>query len=228
MDKSATRLARRVLKLYRELGPEVQRRAYRLNATCREGCSHCCYQFTPTTLAEAAAMVEHLLARPDGDAALDRALESAQVVASRLPAPSVHSPERTDQYSSLGLSCPLLTEDGRCSVYAARPFACRTHFVRSDPELCDVRRGLAEIMIIGMGDLHIGGMKRIAHVLHLEGYPSLWLAPLPVMLLSAAVLVRQGPDAFEASIKASSGTVFDPSAWDSLDMTLLSAVSVRI
>lgn len=25
-------------------------------------------------------------------------------------------------------SCPLLSPDGRCSIYAARPFACRTHF----------------------------------------------------------------------------------------------------
>ena len=25
-------------------------------------------------------------------------------------------------------SCPLLAPDGRCSIYASRPFACRTHF----------------------------------------------------------------------------------------------------
>lgn len=25
-------------------------------------------------------------------------------------------------------SCPLLREDGRCSIYESRPFGCRTHF----------------------------------------------------------------------------------------------------
>ena len=25
-------------------------------------------------------------------------------------------------------ACPLLDEDGRCRIYASRPFGCRTHF----------------------------------------------------------------------------------------------------
>jgi hypothetical protein len=28
-------------------------------------------------------------------------------------------------------TCPLLSDDGRCSVYEARPFGCRTHFCRA-------------------------------------------------------------------------------------------------
>lgn len=33
-------------------------------------------------------------------------------------------------------ACPLLADDGRCSVYASRPFACRVFAAFDDPVLC--------------------------------------------------------------------------------------------
>jgi hypothetical protein len=39
------------------------------------------------------------------------------------------------EYWAAQLACPFL-EQGRCSIYPARPFACREHHVLSDPRLC--------------------------------------------------------------------------------------------
>ena len=36
-------------------------------------------------------------------------------------------------------TCPLLSRDGRCSVYAARPFGCRTFFCERAESLAPVR-----------------------------------------------------------------------------------------
>jgi hypothetical protein len=41
-------------------------------------------------------------------------------------------------YHALYVTCPFLGDDHRCTVYADRPLACRTHLVLSPPELCEL------------------------------------------------------------------------------------------
>lgn len=36
----------------------------------------------------------------------------------------------------MNIECPLL-KNSKCSVYDIRPISCSTHFVTSDPRLCD-------------------------------------------------------------------------------------------
>jgi Fe-S-cluster containining protein len=54
-------------------------------------------------------------------------------------------------------SCPLLSADGRCTVYDGRPFGCRTHFCKpaggpyARREVIDLIRRLEEI------DARLGG-----------------------------------------------------------------------
>ncbi len=54
-------------------------------------------------------------------------------------------PERGDG------ACPLLKDDGKCLIYADRPFGCRTHFCRAAggpyarAEVIDLIRKLEEI-----------------------------------------------------------------------------------
>jgi hypothetical protein len=35
--------------------------------------------------------------------------------------------------------CPLLSDDGRCRIYASRPFGCRTFFCERRPHRADVQ-----------------------------------------------------------------------------------------
>jgi hypothetical protein len=37
----------------------------------------------------------------------------------------------------LNMSCPVLSPEKRCLAYKVRPGMCSTHFVSSDPKLCD-------------------------------------------------------------------------------------------
>jgi Fe-S-cluster containining protein len=86
---------------------------------CRAGCAFCCHQFevhlSPLEALHVADYVRHtfdearrdaLLARIDKHEAQRRGVNPRDAAFHRLP-------------------CPLL-EDGRCSVYAVRPFICRS------------------------------------------------------------------------------------------------------
>lgn len=46
----------------------------------------------------------------------------------------LRKPQKRHLPSLVDASCPLLSQDGRCRIYASRPFGCRTHF-------CDRRSG---------------------------------------------------------------------------------------
>ncbi|MEW5851083.1 MAG: YkgJ family cysteine cluster protein [Myxococcota bacterium] len=86
-------------------------------ARCDEGCADCCRSRPPLVSREEAALVMEELGRlPEEMHAEIR--RRAREIAVRLAGGD--EPE---------FACPLLVEDGgipRCSVYAARPYACRT------------------------------------------------------------------------------------------------------
>lgn len=66
---------------------------------CAAGCSGCCRTRSALPV-EALPLLDHLMRLPAAD---------------RIPP------------AARGESCPFLLEGGRCSVFAARPFVCRTH-----------------------------------------------------------------------------------------------------
>jgi Fe-S-cluster containining protein len=84
---------------------------------CRAGCDHCCHQVVSITPPEALAIVEYLRKTLAQD-------ELARVAARVSRA---HEQTRglsvSERYSS-DHPCPFL-ESGRCSIYEARPLACR-------------------------------------------------------------------------------------------------------
>ncbi len=99
---------------------------------CRKGCSACCSESLYVSEAE----VDHLL---EPLSPVERA-----EVAGRLPAwlaateaiRAVKMPDAT-AYRFLSVPCPLL-KNNLCSVYARRPFGCRTFFATGDPENCEL------------------------------------------------------------------------------------------
>lgn len=87
---------------------------------CKEGCAHCCYMAVEITTEEAKAIAD-----ASGKALLTPAVFNQE------PDPAKYE----------GTPCPLLVND-RCSVYAARPMACKLHnSVDEDNLLCQIVPG---------------------------------------------------------------------------------------
>jgi hypothetical protein len=84
---------------------------------CKSGCAWCCYQGVALIPIEAVVIARHIEAHftPEERAALDERLARTHEKTASL---SVHERAR------LMLACPFLVE-GRCSIYAVRPFRCR-------------------------------------------------------------------------------------------------------
>lgn len=107
MDARArTRLRRHLALVDQGVAPVVTR--YREHIECRAGCSDCCRQrFTIPTI-EAELLLEGLDAA-DAD-------RRAAIVARA----HAHHPAQGDP-------CPVLDDDGRCSLYEHRPRICRKY-----------------------------------------------------------------------------------------------------
>lgn len=90
----------------------------KLRAACKEGCAYCCQGVrVAVTIAEVARAVDHARAYLEPEA-LAHVEERA-----RDNAPRTHG--ATARGYPLRLACALLGDDGRCTVYAARPMMCR-------------------------------------------------------------------------------------------------------
>jgi len=98
-------------RLADQLGPATQG-----IAPCRDGCAHCCH--TPVLLSRVEAEV---IAKETG---------------ATLQTPRDRSMMNRTNRAYIGVPCPFLRES-RCSIYASRPFVCRTHYnLDADNLLC--------------------------------------------------------------------------------------------
>jgi len=118
--------------------------------TCRAACNACCRQLVVVSPLEAHAIAAHVDAKPDlrERIAARQAFWRERVAADPDLAPRLDAFTAHDGYVSgeeggalelsywrAQLPCPFL-ENELCSIYPARPFACREHHVVSDPALC--------------------------------------------------------------------------------------------
>ena len=83
---------------------------------CRSGCSACCYQPVMATEAEVLLVANYVQLAFDAEAAA-QVRSDVREYADRLREMGGERAGRTNQ------RCPML-RDGKCSVYAARPFSC--------------------------------------------------------------------------------------------------------
>lgn len=115
--KTSPRNAR--LRALRILADDLGRSLAR-HAPCRRGCAHCCHIGVAITASEAT-----LLAKASG----------------RTPARNVATNLQPTELLHYRNPCPFL-KNGECSVYDARPIACRTHFSADvDSLLCELVEG---------------------------------------------------------------------------------------
>jgi Fe-S-cluster containining protein len=119
--------------------------------SCRAGCAACCRQFVVVSPLEALAIERHaraadraqqrrweeahlrhraaLARRPS----LMRRLKAFRAARGYLPPAEGDALER--EYWAAQIPCPFLEKE-RCTIYPARPFACREHFAVTPAELC--------------------------------------------------------------------------------------------
>lgn len=144
---------------YEKLDEVIRDNPAASSITCRKGCNACCRQLVAGELIEADYLVEHA---PD---AVRRALPAFQAQENRIAeimprslldaaagkfGPHAHGDalcEIADRwYLSDPPQCPLLGDDGLCTVYEYRPHACRHYVVTSDPAKCsDPRERVTEL-----------------------------------------------------------------------------------
>lgn len=83
---------------------------------CQKGCHGCCQAGLSVSAVEAAAIRDYLRSLPVHDRARLKALLQAGTSSNRT------APATADRDAS----CALLTEDGLCTIYPARPLVCRS------------------------------------------------------------------------------------------------------
>lgn len=109
---------------------------------CTRGCNSCCNRKLEITLAEAIEIV-HYLKKTNQWAQVSTKISKLDMDLS-LVDPTV--------YFSMSKPCVLL-KDGECMAYAVRPISCASHYVHSDPKLCDAlsgEEGIYEVSAIVM------------------------------------------------------------------------------
>lgn len=100
-------------------------------SACVAGCLHCCHVAVPITDVEAALLAQasgRRAAKPAADASV-RVSELLDLVQDRPEAIKQRIAEHDARSRAVaGQPCPFLDRSsGMCTVYAARPTACRTH-----------------------------------------------------------------------------------------------------
>ncbi len=119
--------------------------------SCRMGCAACCRMMVPVSTPEAFALREYVEQLPSGRSApihqriadakarliSNGLLDQLQAIAdSERPIPDAELDPINRAYYGLRLPCPFL-ENEMCSIYEARPAACRELLVTSPASLCD-------------------------------------------------------------------------------------------
>jgi len=87
---------------------------------CRAGCAVCCSLRVEVFAHEIFRLARHIrshFSEQEMGALLDRLAAHAEQV----------RPLTVFEHATRNIICPLLGQDGRCSVYAARPQSCRRH-----------------------------------------------------------------------------------------------------
>ena len=160
---------------------------------CRKGCAACCSYLVPLSAPEAASLAENIAKLPlnqQADIEMRFLDASRRLLASPPPALDQHDQRQNLQrisqwYLDAGVTCPLLSE-GLCTIYAARPLACREHFVTSSPSECSPGDGSTK-PLLGVLPLSVAGALMDVSM-SLEG-----ASDASTMLPLALNQVRQNP-----------------------------------
>ena len=121
-------------KLYKQIDAEVNEAGIPGSASCKKGCSFCCYINVDVSIMEASLLTPYV--RKQDRELMDKQKNLSFIQFNELP--------YTDR------KCIFL-EDNKCRAYNDRPLACRTHFVGSLAQKCDTSGKDQETQILTNG-----------------------------------------------------------------------------
>jgi Fe-S-cluster containining protein len=216
VSRPGKRMVRRVLELYREVDPRVAEHAAALGTTCREGCAHCCRLMVIVSFPEALAIVEHLAEQPLGPQRLAAVVVRGMEQWLRF---AVGREELSpDAWFEEQIPCMFLVGN-RCSVYAARPFTCRMHYVASPPEQC-AGPGRQEVGKVDVRDAEQWFVGRVVNASQRDGVGGV-VAPLPVMMHYALAFHLGGLAGFERALGEPPHPTADLAKWQGILLRLI-------
>ena len=119
-DGDAVRM--QVVRMYARLGTEQQSviAATKLRLACERGCNYCCHQRVEVRPYEAFVLADYIRTNMSPQVQTDIKRRLAENRARIEPLAPL-------QHTQSGIPCALLV-DGACSVYEARPAACRKYY----------------------------------------------------------------------------------------------------
>jgi Fe-S-cluster containining protein len=154
---------------------------------CREGCSACCYDVAVATHFEIDVVLEAVWKLPVEDQAKVRRATRAWLDRARAAGIDPGKPDPDGRaYMRAKLACPLLDEAGGCRVYAARPLACRGHYIVDQPkEVCANRAEEPTVQTIIL-DEHVNRAQQAIFAPHVRhGHLDVKIGLVPALLASA-------------------------------------------
>lgn len=131
---------------------------------CTKGCHACCYESVYASESEVNFILSGMSDEAKSALAV-RVQEWLEKVKAILPE---CMPKFWD-YLPLRARCPLLGDDGLCSVYASRPLGCRVWFACGNPADCEMpaRKGQGYAHFPDQLFKHIGVPARVnGHLIH--------------------------------------------------------------
>ena len=143
--------------------------------TCGAGCASCCYHPVTITIMEAIPLYGALVGQGRWTPSFKEKLRKASEMTSGLS---------FQVWLLSKIPCPLL-DNKRCSVYADRPFTCRTTLATGDPYYCDPQRLGNETTIVSRQEAVEEFHKREEVILRKHGLLHL------VMPIGRAVLLAE-------------------------------------
>jgi Fe-S-cluster containining protein len=121
-DLGATNAMKR---LYQKIDTQYNEILKDAQISCKRGCAHCCHLNVDLTKPEAEYIISYC---EENNIEIDKAKFKAQL-----------NLTQDNRHLSKDSACPFL-KNNECSIYEARPIACRTYFVMNAPERCDSKR----------------------------------------------------------------------------------------
>lgn len=101
---------------------------YKGRIRCKPACSGCCSRLLSVTMAEAVLMYDHLSRSGQWAEARKVCIEQIKMIPGA----------KHMTWFKMNQKCPVLDRaTNLCRAYMVRPATCSTHFVTSDPSLCD-------------------------------------------------------------------------------------------
>lgn len=125
-------IAERIKARYREVDAHLERTTKQIRFACKKKCDYCCYQIVGLNFPEALVMVEAIRSNQSLRREFVRKIPELKKQISLLKKPGMTNAT----YFEKQIPCIFL-KNRECSIYDARPLACRTQFAaEKTPDRC--------------------------------------------------------------------------------------------